>query len=167
MLDLNDPLWEKLEGGYKCSLYDASIALKQLEGATTLEETSAIYQELWDELHHQGDVGLASFYAVPHMIRIAREKKLVDYNVLGLVAVIEIQRHKDNQPLPADLAPEYQLTIQDLSSLATMVLKEQWDLNLASAALAAIALSKGQIALSNAIQNLDSEDVIEEFLESY
>jgi len=139
MLDLNDPLWEKLEGGYKCSLYDASIALKQLEGATTLEETSAIYQELWDELHHQGDVGLASFYAVPHMIRIAREKKLVDYNVLGLVTVIQIQRHKGNPPLPKDITSDYQQAIENLFSLARMALEKQCDLSLASAALAGIA----------------------------
>jgi len=167
MLDLNDPVWEKLEGGYKGSLYNASIALKALEEVTTLEEANTIYQELWDELHHQGDVGLASYYAVPYMIRIAKEKKLVDYNVLGLVTVIEIQRHKGNPPLPKDLDSDYQQAIEDLATLATMALKEQWDLSLASATLAAIALSKGQIALSNAIMNLDSEDVIDEFLESY
>ncbi|MDB5157902.1 MAG: hypothetical protein JWR50_2609 [Mucilaginibacter sp.] len=44
---------------------------------------------------------------------------------------------------------------------------QYWNLDLASTALTAIALAKGQIKLANAIQNMDSDDVIDEFLESY
>jgi len=80
---LADPKWGELEGGYKGALYNASAALKQLEQAETLLGVNNIYKELWNELHHQGDVGLASYYAVPHLVRIAKQSKLVDYNVLS------------------------------------------------------------------------------------
>lgn len=166
-LDLGDPKWEALEGGYKGTEYNASMALKRLELANGAEEIKIIYKELWDELHHQGDVGLASYYAVPHLVRIAYEKQYVDYNVLGLVSVIEIQRHKDNPPLPKTLYPAFNEAITNLGELALLAINQPWNLDLASSALSAIALSKGQIKLANAIQNMDSEDVIDEFLESY
>jgi stress-induced morphogen len=167
ILSLDDPKWEKLEGGHKGTSYDVSVALRQLQQATTLQQARLIYKELWDELHHQGDIGLASLYAVPHLVRIAKESELIDWNVLGLITLIEVQRVNTNMALPTELKTDYNIAIQNLSPLATSTMAEVWNLDLASSALAAIAISKGQVKLANAILNLDSEDVIEEFLESY
>lgn len=166
-LALNDPRWAELEGGYHGSTYDASIALRKLEQADSLEEVSKIYEELWNELHHQGDVGIASYYAVPHMVRIAKEKGPIDWNVLGLVSIIEIQRHKKNPTIPSALYPAYSNSISELPELATPMLAQNWDSGTASAVLTAIAVAKGHVKLGNAIQNLDDEDVIDEFLENY
>lgn len=166
-LDLSDPRWATLEGGYRRTLYDASIALKKFELADNQQAINDIYQELWNELHHQGDVGLASYYSVPHLVRIAIKKQIVDYNILGLVSIIEIQRHKDNPPLPNALKPNYNKAIEDLADLARLSMSQNWNLDLATTTLAAIALSKGQVKLANAIFSMDSEDVIDEFLESY
>jgi len=166
-LSLNDPRWAELEGGYRRASYDASIVLKKLELANTVEEANEVYEELWDNLHHQGDVGIASYYAVPHMIRIAKEKNIIDHNVLGLVSLIEIQRHKNNPTLPSALYPAYSNALHNLSELAIRILPNEWNFDITSAALTAIAVAKGQIKLANAIQNLDSEDKIDEFLESY
>ncbi len=118
-MSLDDPRWGELEGGYRGALYDASAALKRLEAVNDIESTKKVYQELWDNLHHQGDVGLASYYAVPHLVRIAQEKKLVDYNVLGLVSLIEIQRHKENPPLLKALYAMYRDAVWNLSALVT------------------------------------------------
>lgn len=166
-LALDDPRWDELEGGYRRIAYDASKALKRLQEATNIKETQEIYQELWDGLHHQGDVGPASYYAVPHMVRISKETGLIDWNVLGLVSLIEIQRHKNNPRIPQALYPNYCNALSELSGLATSILSEDLDLSTTSAVLAAIAIAKGQIKLGNAIQNLDSEDVLDEFLEQY
>lgn len=166
-LELDDPRWSTLEGGYRGTLYDASIALKKLELADNKQTVNQIYQELWNELHHQGDVGLASYYSVPHLVRIAKQKQIVDYNILGLVSVIEIQRHKGNPLLPNKLKPNYKKAIEDLAELAKLAMNQDWDLDLSTTALTAIALAKGQIKLANAILNMDSEDTIDEFLESY
>jgi hypothetical protein len=166
-LVLDDPRWAELEGGYRKISYDASKALRRLEKINNLKEAQEIYQELWDELHHQGDVGIASYYAVPHMIRIAKEKRIVDWNVLGLISLIEIQRHKNNPSIPQALYPAYKNALIELSGLVTSILSEDWDFNTTSAALTAIAVAKGQAKLGNAIQNLDSEDMIDEFLEQY
>jgi hypothetical protein len=47
MLSLTDPIWRELEGGYRMP-YDASKALAQMEGG------ESVWEELWEELHHQG-----------------------------------------------------------------------------------------------------------------
>ncbi|HEY4324097.1 MAG TPA: hypothetical protein VGN20_08925 [Mucilaginibacter sp.] len=166
-LTLDDPKWKELEGGYKHTLYDASIALKQLEQAATLQSADIIYKELRDELHHQGDVGIASYYAVPHLVRIAKEKQMVDYNVLGLVSLIEILRHKNNPELPTKLKSAYHEAIMGLAELAQIAMKKEWNPSLASATLSALALVKNQHKLAEAIFNLDDEDVIDEFLKDH
>jgi hypothetical protein len=66
MLDLADPRWEKMSGGYKVP-FDPRPLLKKLEKDQDSTET---WSELWNELHHQGDVGEASFAAVPQLVRI-------------------------------------------------------------------------------------------------
>lgn len=165
-LALDDPRWKELEGGYKGTPHDVSPLLLRLEGADTSQEINDIYLELWNELHHQGDVGIASYYSVPHLVRIAKQKGIVDYNVLALVSLIEIQRHKENPKIPKALEPLYMVAIKDLEGLAKIAMKQPWNLDLANAALTAIALAKNQIKLAEAILNLDSDDRIDEFLET-
>ena len=111
MLSLNDKKWKEFDGGYRTP-YDASLPLKRLEQAASTDEIKSVFTELWNELHHQGDVGLASYYSIPHLIRIAKEKKIYDYNAFGLVATIEIERHSNNPKLPSDFEEEYFYSIQ-------------------------------------------------------
>ena len=165
-LHLDDPRWAELEGGYR-TLYDASVPLKKLEQSNDQALQDDIYKEFWNELHHQGHVGLASYYAVPHLMRIAKIKRLTNWNILGLVSVIEIQRHKNNPKLPSALIPIYNKALVELGEFAILSLNETFDLETINVTLAAIAVSKSQIKLANAIMNLDSEDVINEFLENY
>ena len=50
--------------------YDASIALKKLEAVESNKEIDEIFKELWNELHHQGNVGEASYAAVTALVDI-------------------------------------------------------------------------------------------------
>lgn len=76
MLALDDPRWKTLEGGYRV-VYDASIALARLERGED------VWKELWNELHHQGDVGESSYAAVPHLVRIAAARGSRAWNLYG------------------------------------------------------------------------------------
>ena len=88
MLALDDSRWKTYKGGYGVK-YDASIPLRRLfEGGARQK----IWNELWEELHHQGDVGTASYAAVPHLLEFARVSKKLDWNVFGLIATIELAR---------------------------------------------------------------------------
>jgi hypothetical protein len=167
MIELNDNRWKEFDGGYRMP-YDASIPLKRLEESTSAEEIDSVFAELWDELHHQGDVGLASYFSIPHIIRIAKEKKLFNYNVFGLVTTIEIERHKDNPKLPEEFEESYLHSIQiELPELIKEVMIDKWDVTLASTVLSALAVSKGHIEMADAISKMEDKDLVKEFLESY
>ena len=167
MLPLNDNKWKKLKGGYRIP-YDASIALNKLEVAVNKHEIDSVFSELWDELHHQGDVGSASYYSVPHLIRIAKEKKLHDFNAIGLVTTIEIERHSDNPNLPVELEEEYLQAIHnDLPELIKQMLNDTWDTTSTTVVLAALAVAKGQIKIADAILKMEDENILDEFLTNY
>jgi hypothetical protein len=166
MLDLNDPKWKEFEGGYRIR-YDASVPLKKLEKATKKEEVSHILAELWDELHHQGDVGIASYYSVPHLIRIVKTSQTLAPDILNLIITIEIERHRNNPSIPSDLFNDYDQAIKDLGGIGKSIINVDWDLQLASTALAAIALSKGQVDLARAIVILEDQGTLDELLEQY
>jgi hypothetical protein len=166
-LSLEDPRWDELEGGYRRTLYNPAQSLKKLEKAQNIQEVDSIYKELWNELHHQGDVGIASYYALPHLVRIAKQTQLVDFNVLGMVSTIEIQRHKNNPKLPSKLLPNYEEAISELYNLAQVALKQNNNLDCIITALAAISLAKGHRNLADAISKFDSEYEIEAFLKNY
>src|SRR5690242_20920662 len=56
-MEYDDPRWVGLQGGYRIP-YDPRNALHSLEANTNVEK---VWEELWTELHHQGDVGEASY----------------------------------------------------------------------------------------------------------
>lgn len=167
MIELDDKRWQEFEGGYRMP-YDASIALKRLEQDSTAQEVDAVLNELWEELHHQGDVGLASYFSVPHIIRIAKEKRLINFDVFGLVAIIEIQRHKNNPQIPEEFEVAYLHSLQvELPELIKLCLADKWDITLASTILSALAVSKGHIQMAEAISKMDDADLLKEFLEEF
>jgi hypothetical protein len=86
-----------------------------LEETQDKEKIKIIFEELWNELHHQGDVGLASYLAVPQLVRIGKTKGLFDWNLLGLCSVIEQQRHLgQNPPLPTEYKDYYENGLMEL-----------------------------------------------------
>lgn len=110
-MTLEDRLWKELQGGYRIK-YDASVPLKQLEAATGDVERNAIY----DELHLQGEVGLASYLALPRLVRIGKNSAKFDWYLLSLCSAIEQQRHLgDNPPLPPDHKEYYDNGLKELN----------------------------------------------------
>jgi len=63
---LTDARWSMLAGGYRIP-YDPRPALSKL--AANFADKSA-WDELWNELHHQGNVGEASYAAVTALVDI-------------------------------------------------------------------------------------------------
>lgn len=56
MLGFSDPRWNQLECGYRVR-YDPRPALAKLQSGV---DVAAAWEVLWQELHHQGDVGVVS-----------------------------------------------------------------------------------------------------------
>lgn len=153
MLCLADEKWKMLNGGYRIP-YDASVPLRSLQDGMN------VWDELWNELHHQGDVGVASYAAVTQLVRIAGESTCRDWNFYGLVATIEVERHRKGNPtipewLKADyddaLARAFALALADMSSIS--------DSATTRAILGVLALEKGELKLGAMLAGLDASEL--------
>src|ERR1700733_9584133 len=114
MLSLDDNRWNNLTGGYRTKC-DPRPLLAQLESEQNKETA---WNELWEELHHQGDVGEASYASVPHLVRIHRANGAVDWNPYAIVAIIELARGKgDNPQVPTWLEEDYLPAIRELAEI--------------------------------------------------
>jgi len=140
MLSLNDERWNIVLGGYR-KPYDPRPALARLQTGT---DVTAVWQELWNELHHQGDIDYASYAAVPHLVRIYREHPCKDYNPYAIVTVIELARKQGTNPdIPSWLSDGYFESIQELASVGLREIAQSSDPELVQAILAVLALAKG------------------------
>jgi hypothetical protein len=140
MLELNDDRWLNMHGGYR-ALFDPRPCLAKLESG---QETDAAWHELWEELHHQGDVGEASYAAVPHLVRIYRERLTPGWNTYAMVSVIELARTEGANPqLPAWLETGYFQAIQELAEIGVTEVLQVDDSGTVREILAVIAIAKG------------------------
>jgi len=107
---------------------------------------------------------------MPHLIRIAREKQLRNWDIPALVAVIEVQRHSNNVPLPKEFLSEYEQEIKGIIDVIKLNQGKRWDQVYATSATAAIAAVNGQIDLARVIIELEDENLVnkfEKFMEHY
>ncbi len=140
MLSLDDNRWTQLYGGYRMPC-DPRPLLAKIEAG---KDTEGVWHELWDELHHQGDVGEASYAAVPQIVRIYRHHDSVDWNTYAIVAIIDLARGRGNNPdVPDWLKEEYFATIQELAEIGRADLSRARNAEDVRSILAVIALSKG------------------------
>lgn len=152
-MSLDDPRWPALQGGYKLP-YDASVPLRRME------EGEEVWEELWEELYHQGDVGPASYAAVPHLVRLSRRKR--NWNLYSLVGWIEVERHrKTNPPVPDWLLKSYQEAWEILLELAHDDLRQIREPFQVQSALGVLAIGAGQIKTGALLLHLDSEEIKE------
>ena len=155
MLPLNDSRWLTFEGGYRVAC-DASALLRTLEAAPDAEAEGAAWDELWTELYHQGDVGAATYHAVPHVVRIAASKPALSVNPFAFVAAVEAARHRPgNPPLPPDAEGPYRDALASVLSVVAAHADRAWDADVAAAVFSAVAAAKGHVKLSMALAEMD------------
>jgi hypothetical protein len=132
--------WAGLRGGYRME-FDPRPALAQLRSG---HHEDAAWDELWNELHHQGDVGEASYAAVPELVRIYKDRRVVHWRTYALVGRIELQRTEgDNPKLPAWLEEEYFSAIQELAAVGARDVLQTSDPDTVMMILGIIAVSRG------------------------
>jgi hypothetical protein len=166
VMDLQDPIWATLNGGYKMP-YDVSRPLRKLQGAESRKEMQIIFDELWENLHHQGDVGLASYLAVPQLISICIHKKSLDWNFIGLCVLIENCRVDDRNPeLPKEYDEAYFGSLTQFEKYLLLNFKNIVDRTALRLTLALLATINGQPGLGKALEILD-EGALEEFLKQF
>jgi hypothetical protein len=162
-LSLDDPRWQSLVGGYRIP-YDPRPALRRL--AADFGDEGA-WDELWGELHHQGDLGDASYVALPSLVDFGEKAAERGASFYALAATIEVERHRHSNPeLPAWLAPLYAEAWEALVQLALSDLAATSDPFVVQSALAVVALGKGALRLGALVAHLDASE-IEEYLDEH
>ncbi|WZO98957.1 hypothetical protein EP7_000548 [Isosphaeraceae bacterium EP7] len=164
MLRLDDPRWPSYLGGYRVP-FDASVGLRSLIAG---KPPNPIWEEFWNELHHQGDVHQASYAAVPWLIEFIRRSIKLDWNPVGLIATIELQRDQLRNPTVApELADGYFRAIRSLAEVLGTHPDRDWDEDVVGAAVACIALARGQRWFARAYIELDRDTARRWFTEEF
>ena len=132
--------WIKLTGGYRVQ-YDPRPALLQFR---TGSDCVSAWRELWENLHHQGDVGEASYASVPPLVEIHKHRGTVDGNTYGIVAMIELARtNGKNPPVPSWLQREYFHAIKELARIGAMEIFRSDEPDTTASIMSVIAVAKG------------------------
>lgn len=157
-VDFSDDRWSGLVGGYRLP-YDPRPALKAIGDDQGAE---AAWSELWEELHHQGDVDTASYTAMLWIANLAVAGKTGGWNAWALAATIELARGEArNPPIPDWLAPAYADALKRLSTEAVRTLGLTRDPLVVRSALAIVALEKGLPVLGRLAAEFSEEELQE------
>jgi len=159
LLPLDDPRWAGYRGGYNRAAVNVAPFLRKLSSGVIAEDDWSI---LWDDLHHQGDVGEASYAVVPYLVEYARTAPTIPWHVFGFTAVVELERTaNDNPPVPDELAPSYAAAIRDLPRIG-LDRAGAWGEDAFEPFMSCLALSLGRRTHARAYLDM-SESEIEEF----
>jgi len=140
MLSLDDRRWLEMNGGYKLP-FDPRPLFVELEADAN---SSSAWDKIWNELHHQGDVGEASYASVPVLVRIYKARGGIEWKTYAFVATIELARTEcDNPEVPEWLRNDYFGAIRELAELGTTEVMLCNDADTIRSMLAVIALAKG------------------------
>jgi hypothetical protein len=142
MPPFDDERWNGLNGSYR-KPFDPRPFLADIESG---QDTDSAWHELWEGLHHQGDVGEASYAAVPHLVKICRDRGSTSWsswNVCGLIGVIEIARLRSKNPdVPEWCRQDYFDALAELGALAAADLVKPANSEETRALLCVVALAK-------------------------
>ena len=159
MITLDNEIWSELSGGY-LSAYNPVQCLTQLYENIDANDS---WKELWDELHHQGDVDQASYAAVPHILEIERRAKHFNWNGFALIAVIEQCRPKNVEPRTGAIADGYRKAWDELLEVIANKSQKSWDDVLTTSILSCVAYARGQRVIAYALLEMD-ERVAKDFV---
>ncbi len=163
MLNFSDERWNGLEGGYRTP-YDPRPALNRL---VSVVESDDAWSELWEGLFHQGDVGVASYATVPHLVALHEKRGIADWNTFALAGAIEQAKHYGRNPAVPDwLSSAYEDAWVALPKLALKDLSRSQDRTLIRSALGVIATASG-LGLTGEILLGFTEDELKVMVDQY
>ena len=141
LLPLDDSRWNEYRGGYNLAVSDLVPFLRKLQSIDLTEEDWKI---LWDDLHHQGDLGEASYAVVPYIVEYARKAPVIAWHAFGFPAVVELERTENNNPeVPEEIRESYTSAMKELPQIALSRGAEAWGEDCFEAVMACLALSLG------------------------
>lgn len=163
MISLDDKRWSEL-----CDAYGSAgripDLIKQCEALPNDDgyETEP-YFSLWSALCHQGDVYPASYAALPHLVRIVGENPgKFRWTMMSLMQAIEAARLEGRGPvISEDLKPAYMAALNRVVVVSSQLLANNLNELELRAVLSCVASAKGFGPLSEAINELTPDVVLQ------
>jgi hypothetical protein len=156
MLALDSPRWAELDQAYGTA-EDIPRLIAHLD-ETGDADRRELWFGLWSTLCHQGTVYLASYAAVPHLVRFAGARGPVESaEALHLVGAIELGRLTPAAPsVPDDLADDYRQALEEMPGIVAARVGEPWDRDTTQVLSAVLAIAKGHVRLGSAVLSLEA-----------
>lgn len=162
MLSMDDKRWRDLKGGYRIP-FDPRPLLAKIEAGENIE---AAWHELWEELYHQGDVGEASYAAVPQLVRIYKSRGVIDWNTYAIAAIIDLARgEKENPAVPRWLEEEYFSALRELAEVGSKEVLRAENIEDVRAILSVLAITRGARTHARFLVEYSDEELLD--LESH
>lgn len=106
-------------------------------------------------------MSVASYAAVPHIVRIYRQRRADRWRAFGLVALIELARERGTNPdVPNWLEHDYVQAIQDLGEIGSTEVMGEGDADAIRAILSVIAIAKGARTHARFLFEYSDEEMI-------
>jgi hypothetical protein len=158
MLGLDDARWENLTDGRRAR-NDLRPLLRRLESA---DDPTNTWEELWDALYHQGDIGDSAFAVVPHLVRIHAKRGVVEWNTYALAAMIELARGQGKNPdTPVWAGGAYAEALRTLTSLGLAELPRAENPEAVRSILAILAIVHGARTYGGLLVQFSEDEVRE------
>ena len=148
LLPLDDPRWATYCGGYNRIPYDVVPLIRQLQHEGASER---FWEIVWAELHHQGDVGEASYALIPYLVEFQSRQRELDEQLFHFCVVIDLaQPENNNPPVPSELELSYAMALHKLPAVGAELLRRGCSEAVLTGVAAATALAAGHRVLARA-----------------
>jgi len=163
MITIEELNKKELYGGYgvKCD------AARLVSAVLTEPEKSDSWNEFWQELYHQADIGDASLAVIPILVQGLIEKNYRAEHLWAYVSSIEIVKGRRNNPdVPEWLSIAYSEAIKNLEVYSYQVASKISNSEILRYLFGFLLLCKGDFLYGRALAEL-TPDIVEETLENY
>ena len=163
LLPTTDKRWKQYRGGYR-DVVDVIPFLNKLATGSVFDKD---WEILWYDLHHQGDVGEASYAVVPYLAHYASRATPIAWHAFGFPAIVELERGQHGNPeVPRELIASYTEALMALPKIALNRGPTVWGEHCFEPVMACLALSLGRPQHARAYLDL-TESAISEFYKYY
>lgn len=155
LLPLDDPRWNTYRGGYNRAAFDAVSLIRELHRQGF---TEAFWEKAWGDLHHQGDVGEASYAVIPYLVEYQTSQAELDEQLFHFAAVVELARRENkNPPVPQEVELSYELALRKLAVLGAQRMRRGCAPDMVMGIASVTALAAGQRLLARAYLDFGRE----------
>ena len=158
LLPLDDQRWATYRSGFSRLPIDVSSVARRLAAG---EADESVWSILWEDLHHQGDLGEAAYAIVPYLALYASQATELPWHVFGFPATVELERYNGrNPPLPPELELSYQWALRELPRVAATHPSKDWGEPVFECAAACFAISRGRRLLARAYLDFTNQEAL-------